>query len=109
MLGVAERAASAASATALPVLLVELVEGEWPAEAVLAVWSALLSSAAMDAAISTLAKLTAEPGKEVDESRQKLLAELAGALLDQCQGEALETLEQASGSSLQLYAICLHS
>ena len=60
-------------------------------------WSALLSSAAMDAAVSALAKLTAEPGKEGDESRQKLLTGLAGSLLDRCQGQALETLLQASG------------
>ncbi len=84
-------------------LLEELVASGWPAEAILAVWKQLLNSASMEQAVDALAKLAAEAGQEHASSksgggsRQHLLTELAAALLDQSQGQARESLVQASG------------
>jgi len=73
---------------ALPALVEELVASSWPADAILAAWKQLLSSASMEQAVDALVKLAAEPGqmptssKKGGKSRHQVLADLAAALLD---------------------------
>lgn len=103
LLQVAEQAARTASPAALPVLLHQLVASEWPVAPVLAVWNTLLGSAPVGEAVATLSQLAAEPGKgqpsskQGSPSRQQTLERLAAALLDHAEGEASESLAQASG------------
>lgn len=106
LLQVAEQAARTASPAALPVLLHQLVASEWPVAPVLAVWSTLLGSAPVGEAVATSSQLAAEPGKMQPSSKQSrpsrqqnaaTLGRLAAALLDHAEGDANESLAQASG------------
>lgn len=103
LLQVAEQAAHTASPAALPALLHQLVAREWPVAPVLAVWSTLLGSAPVGDSVATLSRLAAEPSKgqtsskQGSPSRQQTLERLAAALLDHAEGEANESLAQASG------------